>query len=167
MLTKKIAIAAGALTLAAGGVAAAAGSPPEQADDGLTTAEAKVGVELPASKDAHPGGLEEEALDEATDEAEEAEASEGAELTDDDGTTEDLTEGGPTDNHGAEVSAVARSDEHEGRAHGEAVSAVARDNHGAEVSAEARGEVGGGDDADEGAAEAEQAAGAAGAKGRR
>lgn len=45
---------------------------------------------------------------------------------------------GPSDNHGAEVSAVAKAaDFVSGRAHGEAVSALAR-THGAEVSAAAR-----------------------------
>jgi hypothetical protein len=45
---------------------------------------------------------------------------------------------GPSDNHGAEVSAVAKAaDFVSGRAHGEAVSTLAR-THGAEVSAAAR-----------------------------
>lgn len=45
---------------------------------------------------------------------------------------------GPSDNHGAEVSAVAQSaDFVSGRAHGEAVSTLAK-QHGAEVSAAAR-----------------------------
>ena len=116
-LTQKIAIAAGALTLTATGIAAA-GSPPDAADTGLTTAEEQVGVELPATKDAHPGAPEDDA---ATTEASELEA-EGAGV-------------GPVDNHGAEVSVVAQSDATEGREHGEAVSSVARDNHGAEQQA--------------------------------
>ena len=129
MLTKKIAIAAGALTLAAGGVAAAV-SPPEAADDGLSTAEEQVGVELPASKDARPGATPEVPDDEELEEP----AVEGSEQEE-----PALEEAGPPEGtHGAEVSAVARSDEHEGRARGEAVSAAARDNHGAEASAQAR-----------------------------
>jgi hypothetical protein len=118
-LTQKIAIAAGALTLAAGGVAAAAGSPSVEADKGLTSAEEQVGVELPASQDAHPGEV-----DETETEAPETESTEVEAEVDDEGV-------GPVDNHGAEVSAVATSDETTGREHGEAVSAVARDNAGA------------------------------------
>jgi hypothetical protein len=115
-LTQKIAVAAGALTLTATGIAAA-GSPPEAADSGLTTAEEQVGVELPATKDAHPGAPD------APGTTEEAEIEvEDAGL-------------GPVDNHGAEVSVVAQSDATAGREHGEAVSAVARDNHGAEQQA--------------------------------
>lgn len=117
-LTQKIAIAAGALTLAAGGVAAAAGSPSVEADKGLTTAEEQVGVELPATKDAHPGEVEETDTEVETPETESTEVE-----VDDEGT-------GPVDNHGAEVSAAATSDETTGREHGEAVSAVARDNAG-------------------------------------
>ena len=121
-LTKKIAAAAGALTLGVAGVAAAA-TTPDAADAGLTKASENVGVELPASQDAHPG----------------ADAGQGA---DDDTATDDTTTDvedeaeGPEDNHGAIVSAVAQSDFETGREHGEAVSAAARDNHGAEVSDE-------------------------------
>ena len=114
-LTQKIAIAAGALTLTATGIAAA-GSPPEAADSRLTTAEEQVGVELPATKDAHPGAPEATSTEDAEIEAE----NEGV---------------GPVDNHGAAVSVVAQSDATSGRAHGEAVSEVARDNHGAEQQA--------------------------------
>jgi ABC-type glycerol-3-phosphate transport system substrate-binding protein len=120
-LTKKIAVAAGALTLAATGIAAAAGSPPEAADDGLSTAEAQVGVELPASKDAHPGAPE--VQDDAADEVE-------VEQTDEVEVEAEAEGVGPVDNHGAEVSAVAKSDATTGRAHGEAVSEVARQGHG-------------------------------------
>lgn len=140
MLTKKIAIAAGALTLAAGGVAAAAGSPPEEAEKGLTIAEEQVGADLPASGDARPG---------ATPEVPEPEVPE-TEPEDDIDELEALDEGEgeeapPEGTHGATVAAVAQSDEHEGRAHGEAVSEVARDNHGAEARED--------DDASAGAAE--------------
>lgn len=129
-LTQKIAVAAGALTLAAGGVAAAV-TPPEAADAGLTTAEEQVGVDLPASKDAHPGAPTEDTSDS------EAEVEETTELE------EPEVEGtGPVDNHGAVVSVVAQDDSTSGREHGEAVSAVARDNHGAETSAAARPDAG-------------------------
>ena len=115
-LTKKIITAAGAITLTATGIAAA-GSPPEAADTGLDTAEEQVGVELPASKEAHPGG--QGSQESATDaEVEAAEAGQG-----------------PVDNHGAEVSVVAQTEFPTGREHGEAVSTAARDNHGAETSA--------------------------------
>ncbi len=121
-LSKKIITAAGAITLTATGIAAAA-SPPEAADKGLDTAEEQVGVELPATKDAHPGAQDPQG------EAAETEAVEAPE-------TEAEGEGlGPVDNHGAEVSAVAQTEFPTGREHGEAVSAAARDNHGAEVRA--------------------------------
>jgi hypothetical protein len=42
---------------------------------------------------------------------------------------------GPSGNHGADVSTVAKDDSTTGAAHGEAVSEAARDNHGADVSA--------------------------------
>ena len=47
---------------------------------------------------------------------------------------------GPSGNHGADVSTVAKDDSTTGRAHGEAVSEAARDNHGADVSAVAKDE---------------------------
>jgi len=47
---------------------------------------------------------------------------------------------GPSGNHGADVSKVAKDDSTTGRAHGEAVSEAARANHGADVSAVARDE---------------------------
>jgi hypothetical protein len=114
LLTKKIALAAGALTLSAGGVAAAAGSPPDEAEKGLATAEARVGTDLPATEDAHPGAPEAGAIDELEDEAKPS----------------DTDAAPPVDTHGAAVSAVAQSDEHERREHGEAVSTVARSNVG-------------------------------------
>jgi hypothetical protein len=42
---------------------------------------------------------------------------------------------GPSGNHGADVSTVAKDDSTTGQAHGEAVSEAARNNHGADVSA--------------------------------
>lgn len=105
-LTTKIAVAAGALTLTAGGIAAAV-TTPEAAEPGLTTAEEHVGVDLPVGPEAGE-----------TPEDEETEA------------------GAPEGTHGAEVSAVAQSEFETGREHGEAVSTVAQDNHGAEVRAD-------------------------------
>jgi len=132
-LTKKIALAAGALTLAAGGVASAIGAPPEAADEGLTTAEEGAGFELPASGNAEQDDVETEApadeIEDDTDEVTDDAATEGAE-------EEVEGDGGPEGNHGAMVSAAAQSDEYEGRAHGEHVSSVARQDHGAETSAE-------------------------------
>ena len=116
----KIAAAAAGIVLASGAAAAAVTAPPEQADKGLSTAEEHTGIELPATKDSHPtkddhpgGGA---AADHAPEAAEAAEAAEGV---------------GPVDNHGADVSAVAQDDSTTGRAHGEAVSEVARAGHGA------------------------------------
>ncbi len=47
---------------------------------------------------------------------------------------------GPSGNHGADVSTIAKDDSTTGRAHGEAVSEAARANHGADVSAVATDE---------------------------
>ena len=113
-MIQKIAAAAGAITLGAAGVAAA--GTPDAADDGLTKASEQVGVELPASHDSHP------VADDASDEGTDVDAPDD-ESTDDEGT-------GPVDNHGAEVSVVAQSDETTGRDHGMAVSEVARQGHG-------------------------------------
>lgn len=149
MLTKKIALTAGALTLAAGGVAAAAGSPPEAAERGLSVAEAHAGKDLPARPVEVADDLDQ--LDEVEDPV--LDEAEGTEETDDldedaeeapveEGVEDDEASGPPEGTHGAKVSAVARSDEHQGRQHGAAVSAAARDNHGAEVRAEARADIG-------------------------
>jgi hypothetical protein len=122
-LTKRIAIAAGALTLGTAGIAAA-GSPPDNADEGLTKASAQVGIELPASQDSQPQA------DEHDDDSDDLE-DEAVEVDDELEAEDELEEGlGPVDNHGAEVSAVAKSDETEGRDHGIAVSEVARQGHG-------------------------------------
>ena len=129
-LTKKIAAAAGALTLGVAGVAAAA-TTPDAADAGLSKASENVGVELPASHDAQSTADDSTAEDTTADDV-------TAEV-------EDETEG-PEDNHGAIVSGVAQTEFETGREHGEAVSAAARDNHGAEVS---------GDESDEDELEAE------------
>jgi hypothetical protein len=126
--------AAGAGLMLAGGVAvASAGSPPEAADEGLSTAEEHTGFLPPASQDSHPtaadhpgGGAEDATELEATED-------ETAKL---DEPTEELG-GGPVDNHGAEVSAVAQSEFETGREHGEAVSEVARGDHGPDAAGEA------------------------------
>jgi hypothetical protein len=124
-LTKRIAIAAGALTLGTAGIAAAAGTP-DAADDGLTKASAQVGIELPASQDSHPVADDQADESDVEDDAVESE-DEVKDETDADAEDEGL---GPVDNHGAEVSAVATSDETTGRDHGIAVSEVARQGHG-------------------------------------
>ena len=128
-LTQKIAVAAGALTLAATGIAAASDAPPEAADQGLTTASEQVGVELPANDD-HAVAEDTDATDDAADAADEADdaADDAAEA--DEGI-------GPVDNHGAEVSAVAQTEFATGREHGEAVSEVARQDHGPEAASTA------------------------------
>lgn len=114
-LVKKIAAAAGALTLAATGIAAAA-SPPEAADKGLTTAEEQTGKDLPVAGATTPDtDVEEPELEDT-----EVEAVEG-----DEGEA-----GGPVDNHGAMVSAVAHTEFETGREHGAAVSEAARQGNG-------------------------------------
>jgi hypothetical protein len=133
-LTKKIAITAGALTLTATGIAAAAS--PEAATDGLAKAAEQVGVELPATKDAHPGAQNDNEAKDTDDEATDADATEvEAPKTAADAGAEGT---GPVDNHGAEVSAVAHTELPTGRQHGEAVSEVARQNHGADARAAAQ-----------------------------
>ena len=62
---------------------------------------------------------------------------------------------GPSDNHGADVSQVAKDHSITGQAHGEAVSEAARANHGADVSAVAK------DDSTTGRAHGEAVAAAA------
>lgn len=125
--TQKIAIAAGALTLAATGIAAAA-DPPDAADDGLTKASEQVGVELPATQDSHPPVT----ADELDDDAVESEVEDDADELEAEGEG-----GGPEGNHGAEVSAVAKvNDPETGNEHGIAVSEVARQGHGQGPSAE-------------------------------
>jgi hypothetical protein len=121
-LTKRIAIAAGALTLGTAGIAAAAGTP-DAADDGLTKASEQVGIELPASQDSHPVADDQADESDVEDDAVEDEVKDETAAEDDEGI-------GPVDNHGAEVSAVATSDETTGRDHGIAVSEVARQGHG-------------------------------------
>ena len=108
-VTKAIAGAGIALVLSGGAAAAANGSLPDAAQDGLSTASDHVGIELPASKDNHP----------TADDHPGGAANDGSAATE------------HPDNHGADVSAVAQSDETTGREHGEAVSTVARDGHGA------------------------------------
>jgi hypothetical protein len=139
-LTRKIAIAAGALTLGATGVAAAV-TTPDEAEPGLTTASEKAGFEVPV-------GPEAEAGDEVTEvEAEDVESDD----------VEAEGEGtGPVDNHGAAVSAVAKSDFDSGREHGEAVSAIARTNGGGDAATASDADDEG--DEDEGGEELDDAA---------
>ena len=132
-IARKIAIAAGAATLAAGGVAGAVVMP-DAAGDGLSNAEEKVGQELPASKDSHPTKdqhpgkpFAEDAVVEGDELEEEAPSEEEGE-----------DEGGPKDNHGAAVSAVAKATP-SGPGKGAIVSEVARSDAGKKAHAE-RGE---------------------------
>lgn len=126
-MTPKIAIAAGAVTLGAAGIAGAV-TAPEAAEPGLSKAAEQVGVELPASRDAHPGA--DPSTDDSSTEVEETEEAEETEQTD-----EVEEQDAHEDNHGAAVSAVAQTDHGSGREHGEAVSNAARENHGAEAKA--------------------------------
>ena len=109
--TRAVAAAGIALVLSGGAAAAANGSLPDAAQDGLSTASDHVGIELPASKDNHPT-------------ADDHPGGAPGAVSADSAPTEH------PDNHGADVSAVAKSDETTGREHGEAVSTVARDGHG-------------------------------------
>jgi hypothetical protein len=120
--TKAVAAAGIALVLSGGAAAAVNGSLPEAAQDGLSTASDHVGIELPASQEDHPP----------------ADDSAGA-AAEDVSTSSEATE--HPDNHGADVSAVAKSDETTGREHGEAVSTVARDGNGPDAAG-----IGAGDD---------------------
>lgn len=128
-LTRKIAIAAGALTLGATGVAAAV-TTPDEAEPGLTTASEKAGFEVPVGPEAAETGDDVTEVDEVEVEAE--------------GT-------GPVDNHGAAVSAVAQSDFETGREHGEAVSEIARTNGGGEADTATEDAEDAGEDESEGA----------------
>lgn len=149
LLVKKVALAAGALTLAAAGIAAA--SPSEDADKGLSTAEGRTGKELPVAGEGAP------------DTEAEAPVADGDEPEDD---TTDGGEGGkPDDNHGAVVSAVAQTEFETGREHGKAVSEVARQGHG-RPDAET-GAHGSDDDEDAAADDADDADDAAGATSNR
>jgi hypothetical protein len=137
---KIAAIAVGAVLV--GGAAAAAVGAPDAADDDRTTASEQTGVEVPASPEAHPTkadhpgtDAQDEAEVEATKEVDDEGVDEEVDADEEEGTDDAVEDsGGPVDNHGAEVSAVAKDDSTTGREHGEAVSTVARDNHGAEAS---------------------------------
>jgi hypothetical protein len=123
-IARKIAIAAGAATLAAGGVAGAMDTP-DAAEDGLTRAEENVGQELPASKDSHPTKDQHPGTALAEDEGEDDELEEPEEAPAED----EGEEGGPVDNHGAAVSAVAKATP-SGPGKGAIVSEVARSDAG-------------------------------------
>lgn len=112
-LTQKIAVAAGALTLAATGAAAALESP-EAATSGLANAATHTGFAVPVGAQ-----TQDEVVDETT-----------TTTTDDEATDEADAEDSAEDNHGAAVSAVAQSDFETGREHGAAVSEVARSDAG-------------------------------------
>ena len=123
-IARKIAIAAGAATLAAGGVAGAVVTP-DAAEDGLTKAEQNVGQELPASKGSHPTKDQHPGTALAEDEVVEDEVEEPEEAPSED----EGEEGEAKDNHGAAVSAVAKATE-SGPGKGAIVSEVARSDAG-------------------------------------
>jgi hypothetical protein len=143
-IARKIAIAAGAATLAAGGVAGAV-AVPDAAEDGLTKAGENVGQELPASKDSHPTkdqhpGMTAEGNDlEADVEVEDPEAPEEEEGNE---------EGGPVGNHGAAVSAVAHATP-SGPGKGAIVSEVARSDAGKKAHPEQGGKPADDDEGDD------------------
>lgn len=120
-VTTKIAVAAAGLVLAAAAAAAAAvGSPPSASDKGRATAEEHTGFPVPvAAGRADEVVADDDAVDDEEVEAPEVEAPEDEE-----------NGGGPLDNHGAAVSAVATDHTVTGREHGQAVSEVARSDAG-------------------------------------
>jgi hypothetical protein len=122
--------------LFATGAAAATGSLPDAAQDGLSKASSHVGIDLPASKDNHPTKADHPGG--AASEIESAKVDEGT---------------GPVDNHGAEVSDVARNTDATGREHGQAVSEAARQDHGPAVNTPNGGGTDTADDASNGASE--------------
>jgi hypothetical protein len=131
-VTAKIAVTAAGLVLAGTAVAAALGSPPEAADKGLATAEEHTGFPVPvaAGRQAEDDELGDDVVEDAVegdDVEDEADDGDGA--------------GGPVDNHGAAVSAVAKDDTLTGREHGQAVSEVARSDAGKPVHDEGDDEV--------------------------
>ena len=125
VLTAKVAAAA-VLVLGVGSAAAATGSLPDAAQDGLSKAASHVGIELPTSAGDQADTHATTSDDETTTTTTEADTNE-VKAADDTAAAEQ----GPTaDNHGADVSDVARNTTAEGRDKGEAVSTAARDNHG-------------------------------------
>lgn len=102
----KIAAGAAALTLTGLGIAGATGSPPSNADNGLSTAESHVGTDLPATPESHPT----------------PDAHGGGS-----GASPDAP---PTDTLGAVVSAFATTTDLEGADKGAAISELARQGHG-------------------------------------
>jgi hypothetical protein len=114
----KIAAAAAGLTLAGAATAAAVGAP-DASLDGRSTGSDHAGFTVPVGPEDH------------------AQNDDQVAPTTEDETAPDADEapdaGGPQDNHGAEVSAVAKDDSTQGREHGEAVSEVARGDHGADA----------------------------------
>lgn len=121
IITAKVATLAAAVTLTATGAAAATGSLPDAAQDGLSKAAERVGVNLPDSAD-------DEAVDATTDLGPAAE--ETAEETQDVEETDASTTGAESSAHGQMVVTIAQADHASGRERGAAVSAAARGDHG-------------------------------------
>ena len=110
-ISLKIVAASGAIVLGSG-VAAAALTTPDQAADGLAKAAEKAGFEVPVAT-----GAQSTVDDQSTDVTEE-ESTEAEVEVEDEGT-------GAVDNHGAEVSELARNTELIGREKGQAIAALA------------------------------------------
>jgi hypothetical protein len=119
-VTTRIAVAAAGLVLAGAAAAAAVGSPPSASDEGRATAEEHTGFPVPVAA----GRADEVVADDDADDDEEVEAPEVEAPEDEE------NGGGPVDNHGAAVSAVATDHTVTGSEHGQAVSEVARSDAG-------------------------------------
>jgi hypothetical protein len=122
IITAKVAALTAAVALTATGAAAATGSLPDAAQDGLSKAAERVGVNLPDSAD-------DDAVDATTDlgpDAEEETVEETPEVEE----TEAGTTGAERSAHGQMVVTIAQADYASGRERGAAVSAAARGDHG-------------------------------------
>ena len=122
IITAKVAALTTAVALTATGAAAATGSLPDAAQDGLSKAAERVGVNLPDSAD-------DEGVDATTDLGPDAE-EETAEETRDVEETEASTTGAESSAHGQMVVTIAQADHASGRERGAAVSAAAKGDHG-------------------------------------
>ena len=122
IITAKVAALTAAVALTATGAAAATGSLPDAAQDGLSQAAERVGVNLPDSAD-------DEAVDATTDLGPDAE-DETAEETQEVEETEAGTTGAERSAHGQMVVTIAQADHASGRERGAAVSEAARGDHG-------------------------------------
>lgn len=141
-LPTKLAVGAATIALGAAGAVAAGAAAPEDEPTRPAVAVEHTGDNLPdaaadRAREASAGSHDEE-TDEPTDTADDAVESddvESDETTDDETDTEtDVEDGVRADNHGLEVSTVARETEATGADKGAEVSSVARGDHGSDAS---------------------------------